>query len=143
MDNILNVRCARDEAEQLTTLKCDGNGDYYPLQSAGGAEWCASPLDGWRVGGQCSKYVDDVESSFRYLVRFLLKPVLMPAVWTQIFIIISRTNPTLTTRQEGTYFGMRETSSAMPAEKTWYKIREMLLLNSILVKVVIIVKQKS
>eukprot|EP00092_Neocalanus_flemingeri_P017848 GFUD01019312.1.p1 GENE.GFUD01019312.1~~GFUD01019312.1.p1 ORF type:complete len:616 (-),score=163.54 GFUD01019312.1:35-1882(-) len=48
----MSCRCARDEAEQLTALTCQGNGDYNTIQSAGGAEWCASPRDGWRISGK-------------------------------------------------------------------------------------------
>jgi len=48
----MTCRCARDEAEQLTSLTCQGNGNYATIQSSEGKEWCASPYDGWRMSGK-------------------------------------------------------------------------------------------
>jgi len=48
----MTCRCARDEAEQLTSLTCQGNGNYATVQSSAGKEWCASPYDGWRMSGK-------------------------------------------------------------------------------------------
>jgi len=50
----MTCRCARDEAEQLTSLTCQGNGNYATIQSSEGKEWCASPYDGWRMSGKVS-----------------------------------------------------------------------------------------
>jgi len=52
----MSCRCARDKLTGLAgDLACQGNGDYSPLQSKAGDQWCADPEDGWRLSNKVTQ----------------------------------------------------------------------------------------
>jgi len=52
----MTCSCARDKNQNIDTGRtCAGNGDYKPLQFEANQEFCADPLDGWRISGRVPK----------------------------------------------------------------------------------------